>query len=68
MIVAAVHAVDVIKTNRKRTFNAGKGNAMEQLIVGDHAEALTALFQVAGYSPLGPVPTRVDVAKGRNAQ
>ncbi|AIW41407.1 MULTISPECIES: glycosyltransferase family 2 protein [Paenibacillus] len=68
MIVAAVHAVDVIKTNRKRTFNVGKGNAMEQLIVGDHAEALTAVFQVAGYSPLGPVPTRVDVAKGRNAQ
>jgi glycosyltransferase involved in cell wall biosynthesis len=66
MIVAAVHAVDVIKTNRKRTFNVGKGNAMEQLIVGDHAEALTAVFQVAGYSPLGPVPTRVDVAKGRN--
>ncbi|MCP3807340.1 glycosyltransferase [Paenibacillus sp. Lou8.1] len=68
MIVAAVHAVDVIKTNRKRTFNVGKGNAMEQLIVGDHAEALTTVFQVAGYSPLGPVPTRVDVAKGRNAQ
>ncbi|MFT9369964.1 glycosyltransferase family 2 protein [Paenibacillus polymyxa] len=68
MIVAAVYAVDVIKTNRKRTFNVGKGNAMEQLIIGDHAEALTAVFQVAGYSPLGPVPTRVDVAKGRNAR
>lgn len=68
MKVAAVHTVDVIKTNRKRTFNTGKGNGMEQLIVGDHAEALTAVFQVAGVSLSGPVPTRVDVAKGRNAR
>ncbi|MDQ0495407.1 glycosyltransferase family 2 protein [Paenibacillus brasilensis] len=68
MMVTAVHAVDVLKTNRKRTFNTGKGNVMEQLIVGDHAEALTAVFQVAGASPFGPVPTRIDVAKGRNAR
>ncbi|WP_068500469.1 glycosyltransferase family 2 protein [Paenibacillus kribbensis] len=68
MMVAAVHSVDVIKTNRKRTFNTGKGNAMEQLIVGDHAEALTAVLKVAGTSPFGPVPTRADVAKGRNAR
>ncbi|MFK4302643.1 hypothetical protein ABH892_002747 [Paenibacillus sp. RC254] len=68
MKVTAVHAVDVIGTNRKRTINIGKGNAMEQLIVGDHAEALAAVFQVAGAFPLGPVPTRADVAKGRNAR
>lgn len=68
MMVAAVHSVDVIKMNRKRTFNTGKGNVMEQLIIGDHAEALKAVFQVAGASPFGPVPTRADVAKGRNAR
>ncbi|MET3208429.1 UNVERIFIED_CONTAM: hypothetical protein ABIC26_001365 [Paenibacillus sp. PvR008] len=68
MKVTAVHAIDVIGTNRKRSFNMGKGNVMEQLIVGDHAEALAAVFQVAGASPLGPVPARADVAKGRNAR
>lgn len=32
--------VNVIKHNRLRQGNTGAGNAMEQLIVGDHAEAL----------------------------
>ncbi|SDM11430.1 glycosyltransferase family 2 protein [Paenibacillus jilunlii] len=32
--------VDVIKHNRLRQGNTGAGNAMEQLIAGDHAEAL----------------------------
>jgi glycosyltransferase involved in cell wall biosynthesis len=68
MKVATVHAVDVIGPNRKRGLNTGAGNAMEQLIVGDHAEALAAVFQVAGASPSGPVPTRADVARGRNAR
>ncbi|MNR17088.1 hypothetical protein D3C85_1337300 [compost metagenome] len=32
--------VNVIKHNRLRQGNTGAGNAMEQLIAGDHAEAL----------------------------
>jgi hypothetical protein len=32
--------VDVIKHNRLRQSNTGTGNAVEQLITGDHAEAL----------------------------
>lgn len=38
--VEKVETVDVIKHNRLRRANTGAGNAMEQLITGDHAEAL----------------------------
>ncbi|OMD48134.1 hypothetical protein BSK56_12535 [Paenibacillus borealis] len=36
--------VDVIKHNRLRQGNTGTGNAVEQLIIGDHAEALQAVI------------------------
>lgn len=36
--------VNVIKHNRLRKGNTGAGNAMEQLIAGDHAEALKAVL------------------------
>lgn len=41
--------VDVFRQNRLRQDNTGAGNKMEQLIAGDHAEALNAvLSQQAG--------------------
>lgn len=36
--------VNVIKHNRLRKGNTGAGNAVEQLIIGDHAEALQAVI------------------------
>lgn len=36
--------VNVIKQNRLRQGNTGMGNAMEQLIAGDHAEALVCVI------------------------
>lgn len=36
--------VDVIKRNRLRQNNTGAGNAVEQLIAGDHAEALAQVM------------------------
>lgn len=36
--------VNVIKHNRIRKGNTGTGNAMERLIIGDHAEALGEVF------------------------
>lgn len=38
--VEKVGTVDVIKHNRIRRANTGAGNAMERLIIGDHAEAM----------------------------
>jgi hypothetical protein len=38
--VGKVGTVDVIKRNRLRQANIGAGNAVEKLIIGDHAEAL----------------------------
>ncbi|MFC3748080.1 glycosyltransferase family 2 protein [Paenibacillus sp. GCM10012306] len=38
--VEQVGTVDVIKQNRLRRTNIGSGNVVEQLITGDHAEAL----------------------------
>lgn len=65
--VSAVHTVDVIGPNRKRRSNTGRGNSMERLIVGDHAEAIAAVLDITGTS-LGGIPaTRSDIARGRNA-
>jgi hypothetical protein len=36
--------VNVIKHNRLRKGNTGAGNSVEQLIIGDHAEALQAVI------------------------
>jgi uncharacterized protein YcaQ len=36
--------VNVIKHNRLRQDNTGAGNAVEQLIAGDHAEALAQVI------------------------
>jgi len=42
--VEKVNTVDVIKHNRQRKANTGAGNAMAQLIAGDHAEAVHELL------------------------
>lgn len=43
--VEKVETVDVIRHNRLRRANTGAGNAMEQLITGDHAEALFEILK-----------------------
>jgi CTP:molybdopterin cytidylyltransferase MocA len=44
-VVSAPKAINVIKHNRKRPINTGKGNPVERLIIGDHLEALHALTE-----------------------
>lgn len=55
-------AVDVIKHNRLRQGNTGAGNAMEQLIAGDHAEALV---QVLEQQRAGGPPSEVYLLEQR---
>lgn len=40
--------VNVFKQNRLRQDNTGAGNRVEQLIAGDHAEALQAVLMLSG--------------------
>lgn len=40
--------VNVFKQNRLRQDNTGAGNRVEQLIIGDHAEALKAVLMLSG--------------------
>jgi hypothetical protein len=64
-------AVNVIKHNRLRQNNIGAGNAMEQLIVGDHAEALAQVLaaqQASGRLSQGRLQEqRQQMAEWRNA-
>lgn len=48
--IEAVHAVDVIRTNRRRPgLNTGPGQeTVEKLILGDHLEAIAALLAAQG--------------------
>ncbi|WP_110944970.1 glycosyltransferase family 2 protein [Paenibacillus phocaensis] len=61
-------SVDVIRKNRIRTSNSGAGNAVAQMIIGDHLEALGEVMQTEGvrlrFSTLG----RGELAKMRNAR
>ncbi|AIQ60651.1 hypothetical protein PBOR_29705 [Paenibacillus borealis] len=63
--------VNVIKHNRLRQGNTGAGNAMEQLIAGDHAEALAQVLaerQASGRLPEGHLQEqRRQMAAWRNA-
>ncbi|OZB91171.1 hypothetical protein CJP46_29965 [Paenibacillus sp. XY044] len=63
---ALVQPVDVISANRKRPGNTGTGNAVADLIIGDHAEALHALLD-AGWMPQSSSGSRAEVALRRNA-
>lgn len=63
--------VNVIKHNRLREGNTGAGNAMEQLIAGDHAEALARVLgqqRAGGQLPEGALQEhRRQMAAWRNA-
>ncbi|GIO64560.1 glycosyltransferase [Paenibacillus cineris] len=63
---ALVQPVDVISANRKRPGNTGTGNAVADLIIGDHAEAFHALID-AGWMPQSSTVSRTEVALRRNA-
>ncbi|WP_150269728.1 glycosyltransferase family 2 protein [Paenibacillus tepidiphilus] len=63
-------AVNVIKHNRLRESNTGAGNAVEQLIAGDHAEALHEVLRqrqpAVPQSPAGQLEERRRLAAWRN--
>lgn len=65
--VEAVHTVDVLARNRKRTGNTGEDNAVSRLIAGDHAEALAEAIQASGGRLLEPGSRRPELAAWRNA-
>ncbi|MEC0372468.1 glycosyltransferase [Paenibacillus chibensis] len=65
--VEAVHAVDVFKGNRKRAGNTGKRNAVAELIIGDHAEALGELWRQRYAFRSDTGAKRKEVASRRNA-
>ena len=46
--VSAPASVDVISLNRLRPTNQGLGNPVENLIVGDHLEALASVMELSG--------------------
>jgi glycosyltransferase involved in cell wall biosynthesis len=51
LTVQAVHAVDVVRPNPQRPgVNIGRSNPVEQLIIGDHLEAISYLVQARGES------------------
>lgn len=66
--VEAVASVDVITKNRRRPGNVGKGNAVEQMIIGDHAEALSSLLKTLHSDAEASLPSRAEVARWRNAK
>lgn len=66
--VAAVHTINVITRNRSRKNNTGPNNAVAELIVGDHIEALQKLFEQPGYEGLKLAQMRSEVARRRNSR
>lgn len=68
MKVVSAHTVDVLTRNRRRHVNEGKGNAVEGLIVGDHAEALAYVMSMTGRERLTTPQTitRAELARRRN--
>nr|WP_272915029.1 glycosyltransferase family A protein [Paenibacillus dendrobii] len=65
--VEAVHAVDVFAGNRRRDGNTGRGNAVADMIIGDHAEALEEVLKRRGQSGSAGRLSRKDIALKRNA-
>lgn len=69
MKVAPVHTVDVLTRNKRRnSLNEGKGNPVEALIVGDHAEAVAYVLSMTrrGRLPASRTMSRVELARRRN--
>jgi hypothetical protein len=46
--VTAPTSINVIRKNRRRSTNAGRGNIVEELIIGDHLEALHYAMEQQG--------------------
>lgn len=65
---AAPISVDVIRKNRIRTSNSGTGNAVAQMIVGDHMEALGEVMKTEGIRLRFTTLGRSELAKMRNAR
>ena len=70
--VEVAGSVDVITKNRRRIGNVGKGNSVEQMIIGDHAEALSSVLSTlhaeAEAKTEASLLSRVEVARWRNAK
>ncbi|MED4959493.1 glycosyltransferase family 2 protein, partial [Paenibacillus macerans] len=67
LTVGAPHSVDVVRKNRIRRGNTGAGNAVAQMIIGDHIEALGAVMQTEGVRLRHTTLPRSELAKARNA-
>lgn len=70
LCVEKAGTVDVIRHNRLRQGNTGTGNAMEQLIAGDHAEALVQVLaqqRTGWWLSEGELQHRRQLAAWRNA-
>ncbi|MUG86570.1 glycosyltransferase [Paenibacillus timonensis] len=61
-------SVDVIRKNRIRTSNSGTGNAVAQMIIGDHMEALGEVMKTEGVRLRFATIGRSELAKMRNAR
>jgi hypothetical protein len=48
MRVTAPTSINVIRKNRKKSTNVGRGNVVEELIIGDHLEALHYSMELQG--------------------
>ncbi|MCQ6559721.1 glycosyltransferase family 2 protein [Paenibacillus mendelii] len=48
MRISSPASVDVITTNRHRSRNVGRNNAVSELIIGDHIEALKTVLDLKG--------------------
>ncbi|MGG6311745.1 glycosyltransferase family 2 protein [Paenibacillus macerans] len=67
LTVNATISVDVIRKNRVRSGNSGAGNAVAQMIIGDHVEALAEVMKTEGVRLRFATLSRSELAKARNA-
>lgn len=63
----AVHTVDVLSVNRRRSMNRGKDNPVAKLIVGDHIEALGEMMKDLGARLQWGQVSRTEIAERRNS-
>lgn len=68
LTASAPISVDVIRKNRVRSSNSGAGNAVAQMIIGDHVEALAAVMKTEGVRLRYATLPRSQLAKARNAR
>ena len=66
LAASAPISVDVIRSNRVRTGNSGAGNAVAQMIIGDHVEALGEVMKTQGVRLGFATLPRSELAKVRN--